>query len=130
MTARAAVTALLALLLVLPGTAAAAAWLAPVHFGGTTGAAPSPAVDASGNALVGWQVGTPSVIQEARHASERPASPRSRTSRPPPHSRPSPRSWSSTVSAAASPRGCRHGPMPNDKQIDILALLPNGTKAV
>ena len=68
MTARAAVTALLALLLVLPGTAAAAAWLSPVHFGGTTGAAPSPAVDASGNAIVGWQAGTPSVIQAARHA--------------------------------------------------------------
>ena len=68
MTARAAVTALLALLLVLPGTAAAAAWLAPVHVGGTTGAAPSPAVDASGNAIVGWQAGTPSVIQAARHA--------------------------------------------------------------
>ena len=68
MTARAALMALLALLLVLPGTAAAAAWLSPVHFGGTTGAAPSPAVDASGNALVGWQAGTPTVIQAARHA--------------------------------------------------------------
>ena len=128
MTARAAVMALLALLLVLPGTAAAAAWLSPVHFGGTTGAAPSPAVDASGNAIVGWQAGTPSVIQAARHAFGTPGfaalpnlSPTAAFD-----------AMTPVVVVSRSGNGLAAwvqttGPMPNDKEVDIVALLPNGT---
>ena len=122
MTARAAVMALLALLLVLPGTAAAAAWLSPVHFGGTTGAAPSPAVDASGNAVVGWQAGSPSVIQAARHAVGTPGfsglpnlSPTSAFD-----------AMNPVVVVSRSGSGLAAwvqttGPMPNDKEVDIVA---------
>ena len=129
MTARAAVTALLALLLVLPGTAAAAAWLAPVHFGGTTGSAPSPAVDATGNAIVGWQAGTPNVIQAARHAVGTPGfsalpnlSPTSAFD-----------ATSPVVVVNRSGNGLvawvqTTGSMANDREIDILPLLTNGTK--
>ena len=125
---RAALMMLLALLLVLPGTAVAAAWLAPVHFGGTTGAGPSPAVDASGNAIVGWQAGTPNIIQATRHVVGTPGfaglpnlSPTS------PFDAASP-----VVVLGRSGTGLvvwvqTTGSMPNDREIDILPLLTNGT---
>ena len=125
-TTRAALTALLALFIALPGTAAAAAWLAPVHVGGTTGAAPSPAVDATGNTIIGWQAGTPSVIQATRHAVGTPGfaalpnlSPAS--------------TFDSTIPIVVM-NGSGNGlaawvhttDSMADKEIDILALLPNG----
>jgi hypothetical protein len=58
---------LLTLLFAVPASAGAAAWRSPVHVGGTTGVSPSPGVDASGNAIVGWQEGSPGVIHAARH---------------------------------------------------------------
>jgi hypothetical protein len=125
---RGAVMAVLALLLVLPGTAGAAAWLAPVHFGGTTGSAPSPAVDASGNAIVGWQAGSPSIIQAARHAIGTPGfsalpnvSPTTGFDATSPvvvlnRSGTGLAAWVQTRSLMA-----------NDMEIDILPLLANGT---
>jgi hypothetical protein len=67
---RVAVVALV--VLALPPWAGAAAWLSPIHVGGTTGLAPSGAVDAFGDALVGWQEGTPGVIHAAHHAAGTP----------------------------------------------------------
>ncbi len=127
MTARAAVMALLALLLALPGTAAAAAWLAPVHFGGTTGEAPSPAVDASGNAVVGWQAGSPNTIQAARHAVGTPGF----SALPNLSPTPALDATSPVVVLNRSGNGLAvwvqtTGPMPGDRAIDIVALLPNG----
>ena len=127
---RAALMTLLAVLLVLPGTAAAAAWLSPVHVGGTTGEAPSPAVDASGNAIVGWQAGSPSVIQAARHAVGTPgfsALPNLSTDIANPNSSPVVvlnRSGNGLVAWVRSV-----GLMAN-KEIDILPLLPNGKTGV
>ena len=130
MSVRGALMTLLALLLMLPGTAAAAAWLSPVHVGGTTGEAPTPAVDASGNALVGWQAGSPSVIQAARHAVGTPGfSALPNLSPPSTFESSSPvvvlgRSgtgiavWIHTVDSMAN------------KEIDILPLLPNGKTGV
>lgn len=126
MPVRATVMALLVLLLALPGTAAAAAWSTPVHFGGTSGAAPSPAVDASGDALVGWQAGSLSVIQAARHGVGTPgfaALPNL-----------SPTSAGDAASPVVVLNGSGNGvaawvhtldSMAN-KEIDILALLSNG----
>ncbi len=125
-TVRGALMALLALLVALPGTASAAAWLSPVHVGGTTGVSPSPAVDASGNAIVGWQEGAPGVIHAARHTVGTPGLallPNVSAASPFDSSTPvvvlnrsgnGLVSWIHTVDNMA------------DKEIDILTLLPNG----
>ncbi len=129
--ARRALMAVLALILALPGTAGAAAWLAPVHFGGITGAAPSPAVDAGGNAIVGWQAGTPSIIQASRHVIGTPGfSALPNVSPTAAFDATSPlvvlnRSGTGLVAWVQTT-----GSMANQTELDILPLLANGTEGV
>jgi hypothetical protein len=117
---------LLTPLFAVPASAGAAAWRSPVHVGGTTGVSPSPGVDASGNAIVGWQEGTPGVIHAARHTVGTPGFallPNVSSASPFDSSTPvvvlnrsgsGLIAWIHTVDSMA------------DKEIDILTVLPNG----
>src|SRR5690242_2671921 len=123
-TVRNALLVLSALVFTLPATAHAAAWLSPIHVGGTTGLAPSPAIDANGNALVGWQEGTPGVIHAARHAAGTPG-----FTVLPNVSPASPFDSSSPVVAVGRAGGIAawvQTLVMNNKEIDILAVSPTG----
>ncbi len=126
LTVRAALVVILVLGAV-PAAAGAAGWIAPIHVGGTTGSSPSPAVDANGNAIVGWEEGTPGVIHAARHAIGTPgfaSLPNLSTDAANDNAAP-------VVVLNRSGNGLAAwvhdtGLMAN-KEIDILALRPNGT---